>query len=534
MYQRLIFLLILTLLALAGICQISAQQNQPRVALVMGNASYPDASTPLSTATKDARTLADEFRRSEFDVDLKENVGKEAMQGAIDAFIDKIRSGDAALFYFSGYGIQVARQTYLLPVNAQVSTEADVRRDGISVDALLAQMHRKGAKVKIIILDASRGNPFERRFRASTAGLAALDAPDGTLAMYSAAPGKVMNESSGTNSLFVGELIKELRVPNLTAEEVFNRVRIRVSRASNNEQVPWVASSLVDEFYFGSPRPAATTPSAAPAVEASRPAAAPSPSPAPRDPMADAQAGYQSAERAGTKSAWEDFLAKYPSGRYADRARDQVARISAAASPKGEVSDPFEQLRLTTEKYLKSVPARYNVPEYLTYGLSKEISFVLEPQGVGTGADRLTNMPGEVVTAIVQVSPQVKALLTGPADSVEIKLRGGEDAQRKAVTLSTPVQWVWDVKAIGVGTAVLQLELISFIPSNEKDTSLQVSTFRRQIPIEISGLDQAKRFVAEISSLWAFLAAVATALGGTLAFVGWRPTFGRLQRKDDS
>ena len=235
-------------------------QQPARVALLIGNANYPDASTPLSTTIRDARALADEFRRTEFDVDLKENVGREEMQRAIDTFLGKIRPGMAALFYFSGYGIQVARQTYLIPVNAQVWTEAEVRRDGISLDALLAEMQRKGAKVKIVIIDASRRNPFERRFRASAAGLAALDAPDGTLAMYSAAPGKVINEGSGANSLFVGELIKELRVPNLTAEEVFNRARIGVSRASNNEQVPWVASSLVDEFYFGSPRPVAAAP----------------------------------------------------------------------------------------------------------------------------------------------------------------------------------------------------------------------------------------------------------------------------------
>ena len=264
MNMRLVFCLCVAV-ASAALTHSALSQQPARVALLIGNANYPDASTPLSTTIRDARTLADEFRRTEFDVDLKENVGREDMQRAIDAFIGKIRPGMVALFYFSGYGIQVARQTYLIPVNAQVWTEAEVRRDGISLDALLAEMQRKGAKVKIVIIDASRRNPFERRFRASAAGLAALDAPDGTLAMYSAAPGKVINESSGPNSLFVGELIKELRVPNLTAEEVFNRARIGVSRASNNEQVPWVASSLVDEFYFGSPRPVATAPSAAPA-----------------------------------------------------------------------------------------------------------------------------------------------------------------------------------------------------------------------------------------------------------------------------
>ncbi len=256
-----------------------SQQTAARVALIIGNANYPDASTPLSTTIRDARTLADEFRRSEFDVDLKENVGREDMQRAIDAFTGKIRPGMAALFYFSGYGIQVARQTYLIPVNAQVWTEAEVRRDGISLDALLADMNRKGAKVKIVIIDAGRRNPFERRFRASAAGLAALDAPDGTLAMYSAAPGKVINEGTGTNSLFVSELVKELRVPNLTAEQVFNRARVGVSRASNNEQVPWVASSLVDEFSFGPARSVTSAPTPAPA---------PSPAPTPVRPQAAA------------------------------------------------------------------------------------------------------------------------------------------------------------------------------------------------------------------------------------------------------
>jgi formylglycine-generating enzyme required for sulfatase activity len=279
MNMRLVFCLCVAV-ASAVFVHSALSQQPARVALLIGNANYPDASTPLSTTIRDARTLADEFRRTEFDVDLKENVGREDMQRAIDAFIGKIRPGMVALFYFSGYGIQVARQTYLIPVNAQVWTEAEVRRDGISLDALLAEMQRKGAKVKIVIIDASRRNPFERRFRASAAGLAALDAPDGTLAMYSAAPGKVINEGSGPNSLFVGELIKELRVPNLTAEEVFNRARIGVSRASNNEQVPWVASSLVDEFYFGSPRPVANAPPAAPAP-APTPQRTPAPQPAP-------------------------------------------------------------------------------------------------------------------------------------------------------------------------------------------------------------------------------------------------------------
>jgi formylglycine-generating enzyme required for sulfatase activity len=266
--------LILVAAALAGLAW--SQQSAPRVALIIGNARYPEAGTPLPTTISDARALADELRRSDFEVDLKEDVGKEDMQRAIDAFTSKIRSGSAALFYFSGLCIQVARQNFLLPVNAQVSSEADVQRDGISLDAILSEMKRHGARVKIVIIDGSRRNPLERNFRPSAAGLAALDLPDGTLAMYSAATGKVVPDGTGENSLFITELIKELRVPNLTAEEVFNLTRIGVSHATNNEQIPWVASSLVEEFSFGPTQPIAPTSSqtAAPSSPTSSPVSA--------------------------------------------------------------------------------------------------------------------------------------------------------------------------------------------------------------------------------------------------------------------
>jgi formylglycine-generating enzyme required for sulfatase activity len=279
MKKRLLFWLGVTVSTAMLAVSTGAQQRGDRVALVIGNAAYPDASTPLSTTISDVRAITEEFRRGGFDVDLKENVGKEDMRRAIDSFTGKIHSGTAALFYFSGYGIQVARQSYLLPVNVPVWTEAEVRRDGFSIDNLTAEIHRKGAKVKIIIIDAARRNPFERRFRASPTGLAALDMPGGTLAMYSTGSGMLLNEGVGTktptgpNSLFATELIKELRVPSLTAEEVFSRTRIGVSGGSSNEQVPWVASTLFEAFSF----------------EAAAPAPAPSPAPVPAPPAGEAK-----------------------------------------------------------------------------------------------------------------------------------------------------------------------------------------------------------------------------------------------------
>ncbi len=280
MKMRLLFSLCVMIASSILIAPAQPQQRDSRVALVIANASYPEAPTPLSTVVRDARTVADELRRSGFEVDFKENLGKEEMQRAMDAFTAKIRNDTPALFYFSGYGIQAARQSYLLPVNAQVWTEADLRRDGFSLDSLVTDMNRRGAKAKIVIIDAARRNPFERRFRAAPAGLAPIDAPEGTLTMYSTAPGKLLGDSSATSSLFTTELVKELRVDSLTAEESFNRTRIAVSRASNGEQVPWVASSLIEEFYFGTTRPSAGAPTPAPAAPSSArpPATSPPPS----------------------------------------------------------------------------------------------------------------------------------------------------------------------------------------------------------------------------------------------------------------
>jgi regulator of sirC expression with transglutaminase-like and TPR domain len=341
MIPRLILLVLLT--CLAGIFPASAQQGDTRVALLIGNAAYPDAEAPLRDPVNNVRALGEELRQSGFDVDIGENLTKEAMRAAIDRFYGKIKSGSTALLFFSGYGIQSDRQTYVIPVNAQIWTEADVRRDGYSLDMLLAEMNKRGAAVKIAILDASRRNPFERRFRAVAGGLAPVIVPKGTVVMYAAAPGAVARD--GDRAAFVSELIKEIRAPG-RIEEAFNRTLVGVSRASHGEQVPWFSSSLVEDFSFATAARPAPEPSP-PVVQAEKKPAAPPPvvetekkPVTPPDPDANARREYQSAERVGTRKGWEDFVAKYPSGRYADLAREQIARLAPPAAPAARVEDP--------------------------------------------------------------------------------------------------------------------------------------------------------------------------------------------------
>jgi len=236
-----------------------------RYALVIGNSKYPDADAPLKEPINDARDVADELKRDGFSVDVGENLTGDQMHRAFDKLYGKIKPGSVALLFFSGFGVQSSRQSYMIPVDAQIWTEADVRRDGFSLETILGEINNRGAGVKIALIDASRRNPFERRFRSFSAGLAPVIAPNGTLVMYSAALSSVISDNGGDHSLFVQELLKEIRVPDLMAEETLNRTRVGVTRASRSEQVPWISSSLAEDFSFipgscgGGPRPPNST-----------------------------------------------------------------------------------------------------------------------------------------------------------------------------------------------------------------------------------------------------------------------------------
>jgi hypothetical protein len=259
-----------------------------RFALVIGNAKYPDADAPLKEPINDARDVADELKRDGFNVEVGENMTGDAMHRAFDKLYGRIKPGSVVLIFFSGFGVQSGRQSYMIPVDAQIWTEPDVRRDGFGLESVLGEINNRGAGVKIALVDASRRNPFERRFRSFSAGLAPVIAPNGTLVMYSAALSSVISDNGGDHSLFVQELLKEIRVPDLMAEETLNRTRLGVTRASRSEQVPWISSSLAEDFSFipgtgnrpPSPQP---LPAPAPGPMANLPQS-PSPAPAPLPP----------------------------------------------------------------------------------------------------------------------------------------------------------------------------------------------------------------------------------------------------------
>jgi len=227
-----------------------SQKQAPRIALVIGNAHYPDASAPLAQPINDARALTRALRRDGFDVDVVEDASKDDMQRAVERLKSKIRPEAVVMLFFSGYGVEAGRESYMIPIDAAIWKEADVRREGISIESVLVAMKERGAHAKLAVIDASRRNPFERRFRAFSHGLAPINAPENALVLSSAPPGKVADDSTGQYSVLMAELLNNLNTP-AGVETVFSKTRLAVSRASDGEQVPSVSSSLVDDVRFG-------------------------------------------------------------------------------------------------------------------------------------------------------------------------------------------------------------------------------------------------------------------------------------------
>src|SRR6266545_3188170 len=221
-----------------------------RVALVIGNGQYPDASAPLVQPINDARGLTAALRGKGFDVDVVEDATKDDMARAIGRLKAKINPDTVVMLFFGGYGVQVGRESFMIPVDAAIWKEADVRRDGVSIEAVLDVMKEQGAKAKLVVVDASRRNPYERRFRSYSHGLAPISAPENALILTSATPGKVADDGKGQYSVLVTELLNNLDSQS-GAATAFNKTRISVSRASDGEQVPQVSSSLLEDVRIG-------------------------------------------------------------------------------------------------------------------------------------------------------------------------------------------------------------------------------------------------------------------------------------------
>ncbi|MGE0917915.1 LIC10280 family protein [Trichlorobacter lovleyi] len=224
------------------------RDSRKRIALVVGNSQY--ASSPLKNPVNDARAMAATLRRLGFEVDEQINLGYMPFNEAIEAFGNKLKPGGIGLFYYAGHGMQVQGANYLIPVDATIRTENEVRYKAIDAGLILAKMESAKSDVNIVVLDACRDNPFARSFRSASKGLAQIDAPTGTIIAYATSPGKTASDGKGKNGAYTEALIQAMESPDLKVEEVFKRVRKLVLDKTNSIQVPWESTSLVGDFRF--------------------------------------------------------------------------------------------------------------------------------------------------------------------------------------------------------------------------------------------------------------------------------------------
>jgi len=249
LFLRLIFVAILLVLLNPNI-PICAEER--RLALVIGNGAYKSA--PLNNSVNDAIEIGNALTNLGFTVMLKTDVNQRAMEEIIREFGKKLRSGGVGLFYYAGHGLQVKGRNYLLPIGADIVSEADIKYEGVDAGRVLGQMEEAENGLNIIILDACRDNSFARSYRSGERGLAKMDAPVGSILAYATLPGSIAADGAGSNGLYTSKLLEHFNTPGLPIELFFKEVRKDVSNASGNKQIPWTESSLIGDFYFNPKR----------------------------------------------------------------------------------------------------------------------------------------------------------------------------------------------------------------------------------------------------------------------------------------
>ncbi len=225
--------------------------TEQRIALVIGNSAYSFG--PLKNPVNDATDMAATLKKLGFNVTMKKNAKLHEMDEAIEAFGNKLKKGGVGLFFYAGHGVQVNGVNYLIPVDARINKESDVKYKAMDVNKILDEMANANNGLNIVILDACRDNPFTRSFRNATRGLAIVStAPTGTFISYSTSPGNVARDGEGRNSPYTKALIKYMQEPEVSITDVFMNVRKELREEIG--QVPWELSSLEGKFYFNSGR----------------------------------------------------------------------------------------------------------------------------------------------------------------------------------------------------------------------------------------------------------------------------------------
>jgi hypothetical protein len=323
MLKALLLLLLLLSSSLLG----GEAQAQKRIALVIGNSNYVNV-RPIPNPENDASAIAALFKTAGFDVvDAHNNLGGIEMRRAFRDFAEKSRNADIAVVFYAGHGIEVDGENYLLPVDTSLKRDIDVEDEAVSLDRVVRTLE-PAKRLRLIILDACRDNPFVRTVRRTSEtrsigrGLAKVEPPSSnTLIAFAAKAGSTAADGDDRHSPFTTALLRNLTTPGLDLRIALGRVRDEVIEITGKRQEPFVYGSLGGTTVSLLPEPKQ--------VMAAPPPAPPVSAPLP-DLNADARSDYDRTAQVGTLEAWDAFLALHSTGFFADLARGQRAKLLAA------------------------------------------------------------------------------------------------------------------------------------------------------------------------------------------------------------
>jgi Caspase domain len=250
MFQKV--LLFVPFLAIGWLVACNAASAESRVALVIGNSSYQHVPA-LTNPINDAKAVTNVLTTAGFDVSLKLDLNQSDLRREVGDFAARIidKGPDSiALVFYAGHGLQLEGESYLVPVDARIEREPDVAIETVRLSDLTKALEVVPSRMRIIILDACRNNPFLEQANIPGHGLAIVDAPTGSIVAYSTAPGSEAEDGTGLDSPFTSAMLEVITQPNLEIERFFKQVRLRVHRATDGRQTPWESSSLTGDFAF--------------------------------------------------------------------------------------------------------------------------------------------------------------------------------------------------------------------------------------------------------------------------------------------
>jgi len=300
--------------ALPGIPSAAfAQQQEKRIALVVGNGAY--VKSPLATAANDAGLIAQTLQAAGFDVVGARDLDGDTLRRSFRDFLQKAGAsgpGTVAMVYLAGYGMQLAGENYFIPVDSSISRDTDVPIDGLRLGDYIRQLASLPLKASVVVLDAARQQPFIEGGPPIASGLALVEPNPHMLIAFNAAPGTIAPNEQGPYGAYAQSLAEMIRTGGLPLPEVFNRVRLRVNDASKGAQVPWDAEKIDAPFVFFDRAP--EVPGQAPPDQGAALRSKPI-----RD--LGVQDAYAAALERDSMQGYEDFLATYPGDPLAKRVR---------------------------------------------------------------------------------------------------------------------------------------------------------------------------------------------------------------------